>query len=352
MSPEEMPLLRDGPPPGDAEAGAAPAVGSQAGSGRPRLPQNIGHRGYKAAFPENSMAAFHGALAAGAHAVETDLHLSSDGVVVLSHDATLKRCFGLDAKIADCDWSYLSTLKTLREPRQGMPRLVDLLAWLAQPELESVWVLLDIKTDDDPELLFPAIARAIASVTPSSRPWKERIVVGGWNENYLNHARSHLPGHPLAYIGFSLLQARKFLSDAHADVHFNLLQVSLVGPLGARFRRAARRRGRVLLVWTVNEKGWMKWSVRKGVDGVITDEVGRLRDVLEEERVDGTGSSGVVVLGGEERGIGWPRTLRLYAIAILWQALALVVSLLLWRRLSTRGGPRKGRGKADGATKM
>jgi len=31
------------------------------------------------------MAAFHGAVAAGAHALETDLHLSRDGVVVLSH---------------------------------------------------------------------------------------------------------------------------------------------------------------------------------------------------------------------------------------------------------------------------
>jgi glycerophosphoryl diester phosphodiesterase len=49
------------------------------------LPQNIGHRGYKAAFPENTMAAFHGAVVAGAHALETDLHLSRDGVVVLSH---------------------------------------------------------------------------------------------------------------------------------------------------------------------------------------------------------------------------------------------------------------------------
>ena len=55
------------------------------GSGKPRLPQNIGHRGYKAAFPENTMAAFHGAVVAGAPGLETDLHLSRDGVVVLSH---------------------------------------------------------------------------------------------------------------------------------------------------------------------------------------------------------------------------------------------------------------------------
>jgi hypothetical protein len=50
-----------------------------------RLPQAIAHRGYKAAFPENTMAAFRSAVEIGAHAIETDLHLSKDGVVVLSH---------------------------------------------------------------------------------------------------------------------------------------------------------------------------------------------------------------------------------------------------------------------------
>lgn len=60
-------------------------------------------------------------------------------------DATLKRCFGIDRKIADCDWAYLRTLKTVRQPAQAMPRLADLLVWLARPGLEAVWVLLDIK---------------------------------------------------------------------------------------------------------------------------------------------------------------------------------------------------------------
>ncbi|KAK8081727.1 glycerophosphoryl diester phosphodiesterase [Apiospora saccharicola] len=69
-----------------------------------RLPQAIGHRGYSAAFPENTMAAFRGAVEAGSHALETDLHLSKDGVVMLSHDAILKRCFGDSRRVADCDW--------------------------------------------------------------------------------------------------------------------------------------------------------------------------------------------------------------------------------------------------------
>lgn len=127
-----------------------------------RRPQAIAHRGYKAKFPENSMGAFKGAVEVGAHAIETDVHLSKDGVVVLSHvrpcqegshphsanvrqDASLKRCFGLDEKIANCDWSFLESLRTVRKPSQPMPRLLDLLKFLAQPGLEDTWILLDIK---------------------------------------------------------------------------------------------------------------------------------------------------------------------------------------------------------------
>lgn len=91
------------------------------------------------------MGAFKGAVEVGAHALETDVHLSKDGVVVLSHDATLKRCFGLQDKIIDCEWNFLETLYTLKEPGEKMPRLKDLLEYLATPGLENIWVLLDLK---------------------------------------------------------------------------------------------------------------------------------------------------------------------------------------------------------------
>lgn len=60
-------------------------------------------------------------------------------------DGNLVRCFGRKDKIADCDWEFLSTLRTTREPRSPMPRLLDLLTYLAQPGLEDIWVLIDIK---------------------------------------------------------------------------------------------------------------------------------------------------------------------------------------------------------------
>jgi glycerophosphoryl diester phosphodiesterase len=50
-----------------------------------RRPQAIAHRGYKAKFPENTMGAMKGAVEVGAEGLETDLHLTRDGVVVLSH---------------------------------------------------------------------------------------------------------------------------------------------------------------------------------------------------------------------------------------------------------------------------
>jgi glycerophosphoryl diester phosphodiesterase len=50
-----------------------------------RFPQTIAHRGYKAKYPENTLAAFKGAVMVGTNAIETDIHLSRDDVVVLSH---------------------------------------------------------------------------------------------------------------------------------------------------------------------------------------------------------------------------------------------------------------------------
>lgn len=101
------------------------------------------------------------AIRAGSHAVEIDLHVSRDGVVVLSHvsghpglypgrylevqDANLERCYGIKKKVIDCDWAYLRTLRTLKAPHEPMPRLADVLEFLTHPEREHIWALLDIK---------------------------------------------------------------------------------------------------------------------------------------------------------------------------------------------------------------
>ena len=120
-------------------------------SGTTKMPQTIAHRGYKAKFPENTMSAFRGAADVGTHAIETDVHLTKDDVVVLSHDGDLKRCFGKDEKIIDCCWEDIRDLQTLATPRQTMPSLQDLLEFLASPDTsEDIWLLLDIKVNNSP----------------------------------------------------------------------------------------------------------------------------------------------------------------------------------------------------------
>ncbi|KAL2073421.1 hypothetical protein VTL71DRAFT_10745 [Oculimacula yallundae] len=241
-----------------------------------RRPQAIAHRGYKAKYPENSMGAFRGAVEVGAHAIETDVHLSKDGVVVLSHDATLKRCFGLEEKIVDCEWSYLQSLRTVRKPQQPMPRLVDLLEYLTTPGLEDIWILLDIKLDDEPDALLESMAAAINSVKPSRR-WAERIILGCWNAKYLPVCNKHLPGFPITHIGWNIPYARQFLEIP--GISFNMFQRMMIGPGGQKFMKDVRKAGRSLFLWTVNDDNTMRWSISKGVDGVITDDPKRYLEI-------------------------------------------------------------------------
>src|SRR5580765_623813 len=66
----------------------------------PHGPMVFAHRGGSALAPENTIAAFDNGLALGADGLELDVHLSSDGVVVVHHDRTLERTTPLTGPIA------------------------------------------------------------------------------------------------------------------------------------------------------------------------------------------------------------------------------------------------------------
>ena len=66
------------------------------------------HRGLSFAMPENTIPAFAAAVACGAHEIEFDLWLSSDGVPVVCHDIDLKRVAGVDMIIPESSWQDIS----------------------------------------------------------------------------------------------------------------------------------------------------------------------------------------------------------------------------------------------------
>lgn len=248
------------------------------------FPNAIAHRGNKIAFPENSMAAMRSAVGAGAIGIETDIHLSRDGVVVLSHDKDLGRCFGIDKKVIDCDWDYLSTLRSTRAPGEPLARLEDLLEYLAQPDLDHVWLLLDIKTDNEPDTVMRLVAKTINTVTPSQRPWSDRIVLGCWTAQFVPLCAQHLPGFPITHIGASICYARQFLDVPNCA--FNMFYKACYGPFGRRFMNKVKNLNRDLFLWTVNDPNIMKWAIQQGVQGVITDNPKLFNDICDSWQDD------------------------------------------------------------------
>jgi glycerophosphoryl diester phosphodiesterase len=57
----------------------------------PPRPRVLAHRGLALDAPENTLLAFASAAAVGATYIETDVHVTRDGVAVIAHDPTLRR---------------------------------------------------------------------------------------------------------------------------------------------------------------------------------------------------------------------------------------------------------------------
>lgn len=78
------------------ESNAAKAFFRQpfyAKDGKTKLPQYVAHRGFNKIYPENTLSAFQAAIDVGCHGIETDVQISRDGVVVISHVCPPPRLF-------------------------------------------------------------------------------------------------------------------------------------------------------------------------------------------------------------------------------------------------------------------
>ena len=72
-----------------------------------KKPLYIAHRGFTPVAPENSLISFKEAAKRKYWAIETDVHATSDGVLVCCHDCSLKRTFGVDVIIEETPYSEL-----------------------------------------------------------------------------------------------------------------------------------------------------------------------------------------------------------------------------------------------------
>ena len=67
------------------------------------------HRGSSVDYPENSIPAYAAAIEQGADWIELDVHQTADNIVVISHDANIKRIAGVDKNIWEMTYAELET---------------------------------------------------------------------------------------------------------------------------------------------------------------------------------------------------------------------------------------------------
>ena len=121
-------------------------------------PYVIAHRGNSAAAPENTLAAFGRAIDDGADIIETDLHLTRDGVFVCIHDATLDRTTDGHGAVADLILAEIKRYSaSYGHPEFAAERIpaLDELTSILPPD---VFLALELKTD---RFLEPNVARRL-----------------------------------------------------------------------------------------------------------------------------------------------------------------------------------------------
>jgi glycerophosphoryl diester phosphodiesterase len=247
----------------------------------------VAHRGGAARWPENSLTAFRGAVAAGASLLECDVHLTRDGEVVVIHDPTLDRTTTgrgpIEAQtVAEIRQARLRTREgALSDDR--VPTLSEVLA-VAAPA--GVTVLVEIKTPGRdvqyvrregafravPGRRYPGLEQKVIETIGRARV---AALVMAFNPEVLTEVRTVAPHQPTALLvdrehvlsaGATGVEVVAWAHAAEATflgLHHSLCDAPVVA--------AAREAGVLVAVFTVNEEAEMTRLVGIGVDAIITD---------------------------------------------------------------------------------
>lgn len=231
----------------------------------------IAHRGGAGLWPENSMRAFQGAIDLGYRYIETDAHVTRDGVLLAFHDDLLDRVTDKRGRILELDYAQLEDAKI--DGTEPVPLLEDVLgAW------PDVKFNIDPKNDAVVDPLCDLLRRMGAI---------DRVCIGSFSGRRLFRIRQNLGASICTSMGpRDVLRLRLAslgvpvggFSAACAQVatrHYG------VPAADAGMIRAAHERGMQLHVWTIDDEREMERLIDLGVDGIMTDRPGVLRGVLE-----------------------------------------------------------------------
>jgi len=261
-----------------------------------QLPRPIvfGHRGASGEAPENTLIAFERALAQGAAILETDVHLTQDGEVVVAHDADLARTTNGVGNIAELRLDQLALLDAghrfspdggASHPYRGQGIRIPTLRELFR-RLPGARLNVELKSND------PRLVKAVVALV-AEHDRADLTLLAAAEEPTLAAVRAELERAGVhAALGASLADVLGFiraaLGQGEAPSGPDALQIPptfagqpLVTPALLDF---AHRQGVQVHVWTINEEVEMERLLALGVDGIMSDFPGRLRAVVDARR--------------------------------------------------------------------
>lgn len=251
-----------------------------------------GHRGSRGTRPENTLPAFREAVAAGVDFLELDLHLSADGVLIISHDPELtpQLCRDpqgsvLKAPVAirtltaaqiqtyDCGSVFNPAFpRQVLQPNTPKPTFEALLTWV---EENAPRVQLNVETKMDQGSNDPDPAAFVASIAAALQRHHllERSVLQSFDGRTITAAHASIPTWRTSALFTSssdYCADTAKLGATYASPEFHLVTADNVAE--------CHRRGIGVLPWTVDDEASWRAQIADEVDGLITDFP---RDLIE-----------------------------------------------------------------------
>lgn len=210
----------------------------------------VGHRGLMGVEPENTLRSFVRAEAEGVDVVELDLHLSSDGALVVMHDAEVDRTTDGSGAIADLTLEQLRALDAGHGERVPVfEEVVDAVGSPVQAEIKDT-----------------AAARVLCRVI-EERKLHDRVTVISFHDDALRETREQLPGTPLVLVAG---HSTPTVPERARELGARMVSCELQWLEEDTVKRCHDEEIRVIS-WTVNTDEDLRRVRELGLDGVVTD---------------------------------------------------------------------------------
>ena len=239
------------------------------------LPIAFAHQGGASEHPENTLPAFDNAFRLGYRYMETDVHASSDGVLFAFHDPDLQRTCDRPGLIRDMTATEVGTARV--SGREPIPCLDELL---------TTWPTAKFNIDCKSDHALPYLLARL-----DQGDMFDRVCIGSFSDARLDAVRERY-GQKICTsmgprdvaklrLGTWLRRTPRFRGEAAPLIAQVPVKQGPIPIVTESFVQGAHDANLQVHVWTIDDPAEMHRLIDLGVDGIMTDEVTTLRDVIQ-----------------------------------------------------------------------